>query len=580
MDGKGVTLNRRDLIIGSPILLLQPVISRSLTHAYITQYLAVPGSSPYLRGGQSHVNPPAQPAQSVRSFGATGDGVTDDSSSIQKCIDQSRSVSFPKGRYLLNTPLYVPSGTSLTGAEGAVLLWKTSSLPQAIRIEGGSQSDPAAFSKNVAISGISFEHPLGSDGRPGREAITATNVRGLTVTDCKFSGSGGVLLTHQLKQRANVEWQKRSGGDPAAVAGFSAQELDDLNEDFTFTGNHVDGLGYWVQGLRVEYATRGVIANNIVRYGSISWWGGGARIDQGGDWKYPRRVRDVKIYGNTVSMGQGGIYGNNGDHIDIHDNHVESILDTGIDLEGCSNCTVTHNTVKNCGNFCYSIFYGSINNLFTGNLGVQTPEAKDLYLKLGAPKMGPQTGIALFAWRTGGFSGPSGVDTIIKQNVFRFEGNAGLGEISPGPFSSLVFEGNQLSNVVMDLRGFPLGSMSIQGNTFAFNRVPQAGPLVGVKMRTRTSLQVKKNTVNISDGSGHYQGVLIEVGPENTIAVEDNAINSSSSSIFDIGIQSSANANGSVVSCSRNKIRGSIAALSPTNGLRLSGSDRVAQLSR
>jgi hypothetical protein len=59
-------------------------------------------------------------AINVKSFGAKGDGVTDDTAAIQAAIDdasvKSNQVSFPSGTYKISAPINVPTGAHLVGA--------------------------------------------------------------------------------------------------------------------------------------------------------------------------------------------------------------------------------------------------------------------------------------------------------------------------------------------------------------------------------------------------------------------------------------------------------------------------------
>ena len=61
-------------------------------------------------------------ATSVREYGATGDGVTDDSSAIQAAVDANQSVFFPAGNYRVEKGIRLSSGASLTGHRGANLI--------------------------------------------------------------------------------------------------------------------------------------------------------------------------------------------------------------------------------------------------------------------------------------------------------------------------------------------------------------------------------------------------------------------------------------------------------------------------
>lgn len=51
----------------------------------------------------------------VKSFGAKGDGVTDDTVAIQNALNSGRYVILPSGTYLITNILYVPSNTKVIG---------------------------------------------------------------------------------------------------------------------------------------------------------------------------------------------------------------------------------------------------------------------------------------------------------------------------------------------------------------------------------------------------------------------------------------------------------------------------------
>lgn len=68
-------------------------------------------------------DPDARIYVDIRDFGAKGDGLTDDSSAIQKAIDEARKTSgtvvIPGGLYRMKSGVKVPKGVSITGSLGA-----------------------------------------------------------------------------------------------------------------------------------------------------------------------------------------------------------------------------------------------------------------------------------------------------------------------------------------------------------------------------------------------------------------------------------------------------------------------------
>ena len=57
----------------------------------------------------------------VRDFGAAGDGVTLDTSALQKALDTGEIVKFPAGTYLTGT-IYLRSGGGIHLEKGATIL--------------------------------------------------------------------------------------------------------------------------------------------------------------------------------------------------------------------------------------------------------------------------------------------------------------------------------------------------------------------------------------------------------------------------------------------------------------------------
>lgn len=84
---------------------------------------------------------------SVKDYGAKGDGVTDDTVAIQTCIDDiytrydprnedSVSIYFPRGKYLISSSLWVGSYTTLYGdGQGSIIFTNNSSIKQLIKLQ-------------------------------------------------------------------------------------------------------------------------------------------------------------------------------------------------------------------------------------------------------------------------------------------------------------------------------------------------------------------------------------------------------------------------------------------------------------
>jgi hypothetical protein len=112
-----------------------------------------PTTDPVIR--QVPVSAFGSAAINVRSFGAVGDGVTDDTAAIQRAIDAANGadVVVPEGVYRITSAIEPPSGSRVIGVGGAVLDGGNGSY-EGIRIDNKT---------NVQVSGLGVRN-LGSYG--------------------------------------------------------------------------------------------------------------------------------------------------------------------------------------------------------------------------------------------------------------------------------------------------------------------------------------------------------------------------------------------------------------------------------
>jgi hypothetical protein len=236
---------------------------------------------------------------SVKSFGATGDGVHDDGRAIQAalCAASGRTLWFPAGTYSISAPLQLAGARRLLG-EGreSVTLLAAKSMPAVLvlpgRAVGGNATDvcagfpcppsaPATVSRTngVAIEGITFDGNMLAD----------------------FSVFAGAI------QRSTFV---RSGFHNARVAGLYIG-YGWINEvlQCSFTGSHrVQGL----VGLWLDFAANSINVLDSMFEGRL---GVGVIANEGSV---------VRIEGNTVeNMGGPAIVANQISSLTIRSNYFE-----------------------------------------------------------------------------------------------------------------------------------------------------------------------------------------------------------------------------------------------------------------
>lgn len=131
----------------------------------------------------------------VKTVGAKGDGITDDTAAIQAALDNGGCVYFPKGTYRITGSLYPKSNTKMFGC-GTIKLenQESSSSLYAVRIIG----DVNNTLENITIDGLNFTGVNPGNGAT-RDGITIGQNRGIssrvcnniTISNCRITGFNG-----------------------------------------------------------------------------------------------------------------------------------------------------------------------------------------------------------------------------------------------------------------------------------------------------------------------------------------------------------------------------------------------------
>jgi len=274
----------------------------------------------------------------VTTFGAIGDGVTDNTGALANaaswlnfgCPNQGIcGLFFPPGTYLSDT-LTLPPNKRITAAGGAVLRGKP----------GGGTGPVLVLSAGDAISilgidGNRFARPSGGDCVFGNFA-TGVNVSNVSVNNCV---ANGVELANTTSYT------------------LSSNSISNCTQDGRSAG------------INLGFSSGGQILNNSVNTcpHGILWWGGDSAMTS------VAGISNLTISNNTVTnIARGCIWGSDGQSVTVSGNTVNGCGDVGIDLEGTSNSSVFNNSVANANNGGITTFYGASNDTISNNFINQT----------------------------------------------------------------------------------------------------------------------------------------------------------------------------------------------------------------
>ena len=160
-------------------------------------------------GPPGPVGPPGPTSPvSVKDFGAKGDGVTDDTGTIQAAVSAvpaaGGAVHVPTGRYLISAPIVIKSGTRLFGdGPGSVFLaaasWPGAYYPFVHNLTYDLPTAPgwAYTDHDITIENLTFDYgtlPLDQS----MKCLTFIRAKNIVVRNCVFQVRGGANATAMI----------------------------------------------------------------------------------------------------------------------------------------------------------------------------------------------------------------------------------------------------------------------------------------------------------------------------------------------------------------------------------------------
>jgi parallel beta-helix repeat protein len=312
---------------------------------------------------------------SVKAYGAKGDGVTDDSSAIQSCINAvagtGGTVVVPDGTYMINVNLNGSFGLRL--GSNMTFAMTSGAILKAISTSNSTYSVLTAGTvSNVTITGgtLMGERTThsGSTGENGHCLVIgnahSVTVNGVTV---KEGWGDGILVTNTstaiILTKVTADHNRRMGISATSVDGLEIGYCTVKNTG----GLPGGGAGIDMEPNAGETTTHVNIHHNTIQNNLSYGIATGGRYDSGAI------TSAVTIDHNTVTGNSDhGIYSNDGTESSyITNNTVTSNGGNGISLGGnpyTTNMTVTGNTVST--NSGWGIWVESARNpVVTGNTG-------------------------------------------------------------------------------------------------------------------------------------------------------------------------------------------------------------------
>lgn len=313
-------------------------------------------------------------AVNVLDYGATGDGVTNDSSAIQSALNVGGTVYFPSGLYSVGTTLNVPANTEVILAEDATLKAAVGltgpilyvNAVSNVKVTGGTIDGNGSVaslstygihvydSSYVNISNCVVKNAKSVNVRiegPSSGSVSSD----ISVTNCEITGSLGVGFTPTYSSYVLFSNNKVINN----VTGFTSGEVFNMNiVGNTFHNNANDGCAVGnncsyvtvvgntssyngAEGINIDGVNHGVIVGNtsVANLIGIAVWNRSPGT--------PLAGRNV-VSGNSISTctQYGIVLADSQNNCVIEANSINACGYEGIYVNECSYGVIANNTVN------------------------------------------------------------------------------------------------------------------------------------------------------------------------------------------------------------------------------------------
>jgi len=294
---------------------------------------------------------------SVKDFGATGDGTTDDTAAVKAAVNAAagNSLFFPAGTYIISSGITLPSNTYIYGVENSSIL----------KIAGGISYSAQNYSifeilagtgyitiENLIFDGNLSNIPNISSVQNPMHVIFEAN-ENIVFNNCRFQNIAGICLNFSTNHTGlyvtNCNFincggatDNSSGYRHQAIAFSNSTTSGIRSTNVQITGNYFSNQG--LDCISIKDIDDCVVSNNIAENSYSLLYNN----------PYPAYTTNLVVSNNSIyNTNQGTL--------------VSATPPNAIDLPSVQNCVVIGNTINQCNQAGIGIFAYSSNVLVIGN---------------------------------------------------------------------------------------------------------------------------------------------------------------------------------------------------------------------